>query len=77
VQPQVGSLPVIQPYIIADAQPTPALTVIAFAGQFFAQAPHSIHKSLSVICTFFATISNTPCGQTSAQRPQPTHLSAV
>jgi hypothetical protein len=36
----------------AVAQPTPACTLKAFTGQFFAQAPHSMQASLSAISTF-------------------------
>ena len=74
--PQVGSLPVTQLIIIAAAQPVPALTSIADAGQFIAQAPHSMQKSLSQIRALLSLISKTPCGHTSPQRPQPSHFSA-
>jgi hypothetical protein len=47
--PQVGSLFVSAPLIIALAQPTPALTVMAEKEQFLAQAPHSMQASLSWI----------------------------
>lgn len=40
--PQVGSEFDRTPFMIAVAQPTPALTVIACTGQFSSQAPHSI-----------------------------------
>ena len=42
----------IAPIIIAVAQPTPDCTLIAFTGQFNAQAPHSMHDSLSIIAAF-------------------------
>jgi len=74
---QAGSPPVSHPVINAAAQPTPALTEIAPAGQFRAHAPHSIQKFLSVTTAFFSISTNTPCGQTSQQRPQPVHLSTV
>jgi hypothetical protein len=48
-QSQLGSLLVSQPLMIADAHPTPALTSIAFTGQFKAQAPHSMQASF-IIC---------------------------
>jgi len=54
--------------MIAAAQPTPALTFIAFAGQFIAQAPHSMQESLSTISALPLSMTNTPCGQTSVQR---------
>lgn len=45
-QPQVGAMPRRFPFKTAAAHPTPALTLIAPAGQFRAHAPHSIHPSL-------------------------------
>jgi len=60
LQPHVGSSPVNQLVIIATAQPVPALTPIASAGQFIAHAPHSIQESMSSISAFFSTMSNTP-----------------
>jgi hypothetical protein len=59
-QSQLGSLPVSHPIITADAHPTPESTVIAFAGQFLAQAPHSMHLSLTSIRAFFSIILKTP-----------------
>jgi hypothetical protein len=61
--------------MMAAAQPTPESTVIAPNSQFRAQAPHSMHWSLSVIAARLSRISKTPCGQTSAHLPQPVHLS--
>jgi hypothetical protein len=42
------------PIIMAVAQPTPDCTLIAFTGQFKAQAPHSMHASLSTIAAFLS-----------------------
>jgi hypothetical protein len=53
------------------------MTVIATAGQLIAQAPHSMHKSFSVIRAFFSDTANTPCGQTSTHLPQPMQRSLV
>jgi hypothetical protein len=44
----------------AAAQPTPALTVMAPGAQFIAQAPHSMHASLSTTAAFPFFNSNTP-----------------
>jgi hypothetical protein len=74
-QPQDGGPPVTMLLIIAAAQPTPASTEIAPNSQFKAQAPHSMHRSLSVIAARLSRISKTLCGQTSAHLPQPVHLS--
>ena len=73
--PHVASVPLSQPRIIASAQPVPAFTVIVLAGQFSAQAPHSMHRSLSVICALPEDNLNTLCGQTSSHFPQPVHFS--
>jgi hypothetical protein len=61
----------------AAAQPTPASTVIALAGQFVAHAPHSMHKSLSTIRAFLSATLKTPCGHTSSHLPHPTHFSSA
>jgi hypothetical protein len=42
-----------------EAQPTPASTRIAAAGQFFAQAPHSMQASKSEIAACFFINVNT------------------
>jgi hypothetical protein len=42
------------PIIMAVAQPTPDCTLIAFTGQFKAQAPHSMQASLSIIAAFLS-----------------------
>jgi len=63
--------------MIADAQPTPALTVIAPNSQFMAQAPHSMHRSRSVRTARFSCMAKTPCGQTSTHLPHPAHFSAL
>jgi len=75
LHPHVGSLPVSRPVMIAAAQPTPALTESAPKSQFLAQAPHSMHRLLSVIVARLSRISNTPRGHTSTHLPHPTHLS--
>jgi hypothetical protein len=59
-QLQLGSVPVSRPMITAAAHPTPASTVMAVAGQFFAHAPHSIQLSLSSIAAFFSFTLKTP-----------------
>ena len=41
---------------MAYAQPVPGVTDIAPAGQLFAQAPHSIQRSLSQIMAFLFLI---------------------
>jgi hypothetical protein len=38
-----------QVFIMAAAQPTPGVTVMAFDGQLVAHAPHSIHPLKSAI----------------------------
>jgi hypothetical protein len=75
LQSHVGGPPVTILFMIAAAQPTPAFTVIAPNSQFMAQAPHSMHRSLSVIAARLSRISKTICGQTSTHLPQPVHLS--
>jgi hypothetical protein len=75
-QPHVGSLPVIQPVMIADAHPTPGSTLIAPAEQFSAQAPHSMQAPLSARTARLPSIAQTPCGHTSVQVRQPVHFSA-
>jgi hypothetical protein len=74
-QPQEGALPVSIPLMMAAAQPTPEFTLIALNSQFMAQAPHSMHRSLSVTTARLSFIEKTPCGQTSTQRPHPAHFS--
>jgi hypothetical protein len=46
--------------MIAAAQPTPAFTLIAFDGQFKAQAPHSMQESFSFMNAFRSVMSKTP-----------------
>jgi hypothetical protein len=75
LQSHVGGPPVTILLISAAAQPTPAFTVIAPNSQFIAQAPHSMHWSLSVIAARLSRISKTICGQTSTHLPQPVHFS--
>jgi hypothetical protein len=42
-------LPLSQVFIMALAQPTPGVTVMAFDGQLVAHAPHSMHPLKSTI----------------------------
>ena len=74
-QSHVGSVPVRAPLIMPAAHPTPAWTVMASAGQFWLQAPHSMHRFLSVITAFLFFIWNTRCGQTIVHILQPIHFS--
>lgn len=69
------SLPLSAARIIAHAQPTPLCTSIAWAGQFRAHAPHSIHAAgcMSSACSFPS--AKTPWGQTCVHRRQLIHFS--
>ena len=60
--------------ITAKAQPVPASTLIAEAGQFLAQAPHSIQLFLSAITAFMFSMAKTPWGHTSVHFPHPVHF---
>lgn len=62
--------------MIYEAQPTPGLTLMAAAGQFVAQAPHSMHASRSANRALLFTTVKTVWGQTIAHIPQPMHFSA-
>jgi hypothetical protein len=73
--PHVGSLPVIQPVMIAEAHPTPGSTLIAPAEQFSAHAPHSMQAPLSARTARLPFIDHTLCGHTSVQVRQPVHFS--
>src|SRR5512143_3680478 len=73
--PQVGSPPVIMLLIMAAAQPTPLSTLNAPKAQLDAQAPHSMHLSLSMMTAFLSRSTNTLCGQTSRHMPHPVHFS--
>jgi hypothetical protein len=73
-QQEVLLLPSI-PLMTAAAQPTPARTEIASAGQFCAQAPHSMQASLVAMTAMSLERSKTPWGHTIMQRPHPVHLS--
>jgi hypothetical protein len=42
-------------------------------GQFMAQAPHSMQRSLSTMAAFLFFRANTACGQTLMHMPQPVH----
>jgi hypothetical protein len=41
------------------AHPTPERTEMAFSGQFFSQAPHSMQKFLFMITALLFSITNT------------------
>jgi hypothetical protein len=58
----------------AAAQPTPVFTYMASAGQFFAQAPHSMQASRLLMLTIFSFILNTAWGHTVMHIPHPMHL---
>jgi hypothetical protein len=74
--PQVISLrPVSAETIMADAQPTPLFTLMAAAGQFIWQAPHSMQATGLTSKAFLSPGVNTPCGQTSQHMPQLMHRS--
>ena len=75
LQSQVGSEPLSAPIMNAVAQPTPESTLSAETGQFPEHAPHSMHAFRSTIFALPLSSANTPCGQTSRQRPHPTHVS--
>jgi hypothetical protein len=60
-----------------EAQPTPGVTWMAPAAQFWAHAPHSMHPSRSTISAFFSFILNTAWGQTLSHTPQPTQCCPV
>jgi hypothetical protein len=61
--------------ITAVAQPTPARTETAPAGQLSAHAPHSIQASLSATLALLCDISKTARGQTVAHMAHPVHAS--
>jgi hypothetical protein len=58
--------------MIAAAQPTPERTLRASAGQFLAQAPHSMQASRFAISILPLVRLKTAWGQTSRHTPQPT-----
>jgi hypothetical protein len=75
-QPQLGSVPVSHPRMIAEAHPTPGLSVIAPEEQFSAQAPHSMQAPRSTMTARLSSaIAKTPCAQTSVHVRQPVHFS--
>jgi hypothetical protein len=49
---------------------------MAPSGQFFAQAPHSMQKSLRRMTALLFSISKTACGHTNMHIRQPLHFSA-
>jgi hypothetical protein len=57
------------------AHPTPDRTEMAFSGQFFSQAPHSMQRSLSKITALLFSIAKTAWGQTMMHIRQPLHFS--
>jgi hypothetical protein len=59
----------------AAAHPTPVLTKIAVSGQFFAQAPHSMHASRCSILTMPLLRPKTAWGHTVRHMPHPVHFS--
>jgi hypothetical protein len=71
--PHSGSLPLLMEPMTAAAQPTPLPARIASNAQFKAQAPHSIHRSLSVMRASPPSMRSTPRGHTSTHRPHPVH----
>ncbi len=75
LQSQEGSPPLIMLFMMAAAQPTPLSTLSAPKAQLPAQAPHSMHWSLSRTTAFLFFRAKTPCGQTSMHIPQPVHCS--
>ena len=58
------------------AQPTPDRTESASAGQFRAQAPHSMQASRSAMRALPFSSSKTACGQTLRHIPQPVHFAS-
>jgi hypothetical protein len=68
-------VPLRNPLITAVAHPTPVFTAMAPIGQFFSQAPHSMHKSRLMILAFLWSIKKTSCGHTFSHIPQPVHFS--
>jgi hypothetical protein len=60
---------------MAYAQPTPECTEMAAAGQFVAQAPHSMQASLFAMRAFLFSMVKTKCGQTWVQSSHPMHFS--
>ena len=77
--PQDGPSPSLFPLNIpmstAYAQPTPFLTVIAETGQFIEHAPHSMHRSISLMRALLSLIVKTAWGHTVPHMPHPMHLS--
>jgi hypothetical protein len=61
--------------ITATAHPAPTSTLMAAAGQFILQAPHSMQLSLLMIFALRELIAKTSCGHTSVHIPHPIHLS--
>src|SRR3972149_6321905 len=66
-----SSDPESQPFMIAVAPPPPGPTEIAPAGQFVAQDPHSMQRSLSRIRAFPRATAKTRCGHTCSHMPHP------
>jgi hypothetical protein len=76
-QSHEGAPPVSIPFIMPDAHPTPEFTLIAPYLQLRAQAPHSMHKSLSTTPTFLFFTANTSWGHTSMHIKQLVHFSVI
>jgi hypothetical protein len=62
-------------FITAAAQPTPASTLKAAGGQFWAQAPHSMQASRFSIRALPLSSKITAWGHTTVHVPHPTHFS--
>lgn len=70
--PHEGSVPWIQPLMIAAAHPTPGVSVMAPHAQLVAHAPHSMQPSRSTISArLSAPIEKTACGHTAVHTPHP------
>jgi hypothetical protein len=74
--PQDSLRPVRAATIIAAAHPTPDSTCIAPSEQFSSHAPHSMQSSFRSKRAARPFIEKTPCGHTSAHRPQPIQMAA-
>jgi hypothetical protein len=52
---------------------TPCVSITADWGHVLPQAPHSMHKSASMECSFFFSPEMASAGHTRLQAPQPLH----
>jgi hypothetical protein len=73
-QQQAESVRPRKELMTAAAHPTPVLTKMASAGQFFAHAPHSMQASLAMMLACFLFMANTAWGHTIMHTPHLTHL---